>query len=98
LGQAYPPEERTAKAAAANRAKKGRPPKWASFVNIADDILAKKPGWPPKHASKKAKGIHPVLVEKLKEHAVKTGQRIKPPSERTLRDYIGKMKVGKQRT
>jgi hypothetical protein len=90
LGQACPPEELTAPATEARSANKGRLPKWARF---AEDILKNKPGLPPSDLGM-AEKIHLDLVEKLKEHEVKTGQKIKPPSARTLRGYIPKLDFG----
>jgi hypothetical protein len=92
LGQQCPAEGITAKATAARSAKKGRPPKWATF---ADDLLENKPGL-PSSADGKAKKIRPDLVEKLKEREIERGRKIRPPSVRTLRAYIAtKKKVGK---
>jgi hypothetical protein len=68
---------------------KGRPkPKWRA---VADDLLLRTPGLPPSDDGK-ANKIHPDLVRVLAEKQPKK----KPPSVRTLRDYIGQ--VGKKRT
>jgi hypothetical protein len=68
---------------------KGRPkPKWNA---VADALLLRTPGLPPSNKGKADK-IHPGLVEAL---AAKEPKK-KPPSPRTLRDYIGK--VGRKRT
>jgi hypothetical protein len=82
------PDEGLSKVAEALKKTKGRPkPKWNT---VADDLLLRTPGLPPS-ADGRANKIHPDLVRVLAEK--EPGK--KPPSVRTLRDYIGQ--VGKKR-
>jgi hypothetical protein len=83
------PDEGLSKVAKALEKTKGRPkPKWNA---VADDLLLRTPGLPPS-ADGRANKIRPDLVRVLAEKE----PRKKPPSVRTLRDYIGQ--VGKKRT
>jgi hypothetical protein len=81
------PDEGLGKVTKALEKTKNRKPKWHA---IADGLLLRT-GLPPSDDGK-AKKIHPGLVEIL---TAKEPKR-RPPTVRTLRDYIGK--VGKKRT